>query len=640
MKGVFMICRFPRALSLIMVITAVSGCSSRFAGMDKKNEVPDTVILENEVQPDTVIQEESLPYVEVPAQATYPEEEAALARFLQLYEDSITALDDGDFSLAEAKIDSAAVLSADIDIIKIEDETLALRFTTVLASFFQEYGRIFQDVDTINQEDPLNWLEELSETDPEQFKNGLWKDDELRKIVQKIALRCDVPIDYNDEVKKAIYFFQTVKKQEMAKWMRRSGRFMPLILDILEEEEMPLDLAYVAMIESGFSPRAYSRAHCSGLWQFYYSTGRLYGLTRTAWYDERRDPLKSTRAAIKHMKDLYKLYSDWRLVMAAYNWGPTRITRQFNAGNDDYWTMSMPRETRNYVPSFMAAVVISKAPELFGFENIEYESPMEYDIVEVPYLKLSTAAECAGVALHEIKDLNTELLKDYTPASGDYPLRIPKGTKDRFLTQYAKIPKEKYVAPRQDTYIVRSGDTLSGIAQRFRVSVNSLMVSNNIVNPRRLRVGQALSIPGRASSSTSQSVQGKPVTAQEVTEAKKNTASYTVRRNDSLWLIAKRHNTTITMLKALNNLAGTKIIPGQNLLVPAEASTLASAAPVVSNTITDGSGEIVYIIRQNDTLYDIARKYGVSYQDIMKWNQIKNHRTIKPGQKIIIKKQN
>ena len=640
-----MIIGSPRTVLLViltLLVTASTGCMSTFV---RKKAVSPESIPATPLPPITSLPEiaDSTAVEETDSVIMYVEEEELLTRILRYYDEALSALDDGDYGLAETKIDSAAVLSAKVNIENIVNESLSLRYTSTLASLFQEYGRIFNDVDKINQEEPLKWLEELSETDPESFKNGLWKDDELRKIVQKIALRCDVPIDYNEQVKKAIYFFQTRKRDEMAKWMRRSGRYVKLIQDILEEEDLPLDIAYLAMIESGFSSKAYSRARASGLWQFIYSTGRLYGLKRTQWLDERRDPVKSTKAAVQHLEDLYKIYNDWRLVMAAYNSGPTRVTRQYRAGNDDFWTMQLPRETRNYVPSFMAAVVISKAPELFGFEDIEYEDPMEFNIVKVPYTSLSVAAKCAGVDLTEVKELNTELLKNYTPSGTTYSLRIPKGTKERFLKEYDKLPKEKYVPPRLDTYVVKPGDTLSEIADRFRVSVNSLMTTNNIRNPRTLRAGQRLKIPGRTTRSGS-SVVAKRVTSEEVAKAKQNTSTYRVQKNDSLWLIANRNNTSISMLQALNNMGNsTRIVPGQTLLIPdrtASASSKTSAPQTSVAAVTDtkkAPGQITYIIKNNDTLYEIGKKYNVSHKDIMDWNKIKDHRKIKAGDKIIIK---
>lgn len=572
----------------------------------------------------------------------YSEEEATLAAIINLYDEALEALDKGDFSLAETRIDRAAVLASDIDITSIQDETLSRRYMNTLSSLFQDYGRMFKNVDQINQEEPRNWLDQLSETMPEDFKNGKWKDDELREIIRKISLRCDMPIEYNDQVKKAIYFFQTVNKEEMSKWISRSGKYINLIEEILEEYDLPLDLAYLAMIESGFNTKAYSRAHCSGMWQFSSATGRMYGLKRTQWYDQRRDPYKATKAAARHLKDLYKIYGDWYLVMAAYNWGPRGVNRQIKRGNTDFWSMRMPRETRNYVPSFMAAVVISKAPELFGFENVVKEAPLTFDTVEVPYTSLKSAAKCAGVDLNILKDMNTELIKTHTPAGQKYELRIPVGTKDHFVTEYAKLPKEKYTPPAIDNYYVKSGDTLSGIAARFRVSVRSIVIENGISNRHRLRVGQRLRIPGRAGSSgrIKSAVAFKQASQDEINAAMKNTFTYTVQRNDSLWLIAVKHKTSISMIQALNNMGrNTRLDPGQKLKIPVVINKPASPASSPLKTasiVSNKDGEITYTIQRRDTLYEIAMKYNVSYKDIMRWNKIKNHRTIRPGQKIII----
>ncbi len=459
------------------------GCVSRFSKKPAYDstapEIVSTATISNDIASSAEVSETqesaALGYETCTDTPIYGEEEAALSTILNLYEEALEAIDKGDYSLAETRIDSAAVLSSGIDISVIEDESLALRYMNTLASLFQDYGRIFRDVDKINRESPLDWLDQLAETKPEDFKNGKWTDDELRQIVRKIALRCDVPIEYNERVKKAIYFFQTKKKKTMAKWIRRSGRYMPVIKEIFEAHDLPLDLACLAMIESGFNPRVDSRTHNSGLWQFGSATGRMYGLKRNQWYDQRDDPVKSTKAAARYLNDLYEIYGDWLVVMAAYNGGPARINRQIRIGNRDFWSMNLTRETENYVPSFMAAVIISKAPDVFGFESIQNEAPLVFDTVEIPYMSLQAAAECAGVDLKTLKELNTELIKSHTPVGQDYSLKIPVGSKERFLIEYVKLPKEKYLLPKVDSYYVKRGDTLSGVAAKFRVSVNAAL---------------------------------------------------------------------------------------------------------------------------------------------------------------------
>ena len=586
-------------------------------------------------------------YVLSPDDYRYYDEEACLAQILQYYDAAMNAFQEGDFGMAETKIDSASVLCAGIDLDSIDDESLVSRYQATLTCLFQGYGKLLTETERIVQEDPMAWLEELTETDPEQFKNGKWTDEELKRIVAKISLISDIPLDYNDSVRNSILFFQTNGRDAMTTWLRRSGRYLPVIQGILQEEGLPLDLAYLSMIESGFSPNAYSRASAVGLWQFIYSTGRLYGLNRTAWIDERRDPVKSTRAAAAHLKDLYKMYGDWQLVMAAYNSGPTRVTRQFQAkeGDIEFWEMTLPRETRNYVPSFIAATVIAKAPDLFGFENIEKDPLLEYDEVSVrPYTSLSIAAKCAGIDVATLKSLNAELRTDNVPADGkNYSLKIPKGSSEVFRTAYEKVPAEQYTPPRVSTYYVKRGDTLSQIATRYGVSLSKLMAANNIRNANSLRIGQAINIPGSNSTTTAapSSASSSSTTSSKkvVTVDRTNTARYTVKRDDSLWLISQRYNTTVAVLQALNNMGSTtRIVPGQVIQVPGTATSASSrsntAAPQVASNST---GEITYTIQKNDTLYEIAQKYGVKYQEIMQWNKITNHRNIKPGQRIVIK---
>ena len=580
-------------------------------------------------------------YAISPDDYRYYDEEACLAQILQYYDAAMTAYQEGDFGLAETKIDSASVLCANIDLDTIDDESLVTRYQTTLSYLFQGYGKLLNETERIVQENPMAWLDELTETDPEQFKNGKWTDEELKRIVVKIALISDIPLDYNDSVRNSILYFQTNGRSAMTKWLQRSGRYVPIMQEILQEEGLPLDLVYLSMIESGFSPTAYSRASCVGLWQFLYSTGRLYGLNRTTWVDERRDPVKSTRAAAAHLKDLYKMYGDWQLVMAAYNSGPTRVTRQFQAeeGDIEFWEMALPRETKNYVPSFIAATVIAKAPDLFGFENIEKAPPLEYDEVSVrPYTSLSVAAKCAGTDVATIKGLNAELRTDNVPADvKTYSLKVPKGSAEIFRTAYDKVPAEQYTPPRVSTYYVKRGDTLSQIATRYGVSLSRLMAANNIRNANTLRIGQAINIPGTGSGAVTSSSTAPRV----VTVDRTNTARYTVKRDDSLWLISQRHNTTVAVLQALNNMgSATRIMPGQVILLPgaAPSTTSTSRANTASPQVASSStGEITYTIQKNDTLYEIAQKYGVKYQEIMQWNKITNHRTIKPGQRIVIK---
>jgi len=606
--------------NLIIIISffiiLILGCTA--PSLKSKIEIEDEIIT-GEGEIDEVAVKMDSPYV-------YQDEEPILEEILKNYEEAVVARQEGNFGLAEMKIEDSFVLSIQVDTNEIKNEFISSRFKEILALLGQEYGIILSESAKIAEEDPMAWLDEI---DADKFKSGQWTDDELKNIVMKIATKSDIPIEFNQRVRNAIYYFQNGGKEDMTKWLKRSGRYLPMIQEILGEEGIPRDMVYLSMIESGFSPKAYSRARAVGLWQFIYSTGKIYGLNRNQWIDERRDPVKATKAAAKHLNDLYKISDDWNIVMAAYNSGQNRVVRQLkNVENLEFWDMQLPRETRNYVPSFMAAVVISKEPEIFGFDNIEKDPPFEFDTVEVhPYTSLQTAAKCAGTGIEEIRDLNPEILQNRVPPGEEmYTLRIPKNTENMFLAEYTKIPIEKYETPKVSSVIVRRGDTFSGIARRYGISISRLHAANpQIRNIHKLRIGQRINIPGKTTILTS-----------PINVSRENTFEYTVRKNDTLGILAESYHTNVQTLQALNNMGRrTTIYVGKKLLIPGGQNSKNQK----QQRITDlGNAKIIYIVQKNDTIYEIAQKYGVDYRKIIEINKIRNYRKIMPGQKLIIKK--
>lgn len=618
---------FP--IFLLAVLVLFSGCNAANFKNQVKSGGQNQVNIEtvtNDDESTSVSDDKAEELLEIPA--LYAKEQKILEDLYDNFDEAIVAHMNGNLGLAEMEIENALLLFQQIDLDEIEDESVVLQFKDAAIMVAMELGKILNESAIIAEEDPLAWLEDV---DAEQFKSGQWTDEELEKIVLKIAVTADVPIEYNKQVRNLIYYFQNRGRNDMAKWLKRGGRYIPMMREILIEEGVPEDMVYLSMIESGFSPRAYSRARAVGLWQFIYSTGKIYGLDRNQWVDERRDPIKSTRAAAKHLNDLYKTTDDWNIVMAMYNYGPTRVIRQLKqTENIEFWDLSLPRETKNYVPSFMAAVIISKAPEIFGFDNIEKDAPFDFDTVEVaPYMSLKTAAKCAGVDQAALKDLNPELIRDRIPTgSKKYSLRIPKGCTAEFLTAYAKIPVEKYVTPKVASVRVKRGDTFSGIADRNRISISRLRAANpQITNINRLRVGQRINLTATSAQSA---------ISRTVTVSRKDAMTYTVRKNDTLGILASRNKTTVGTLQALNNMSrSTRIYVGQNLLLP-KNTVKSKTATVKRNTESVGSGTISYVIRKNDTIYEIAKKYGVDYRKIKEINKIKDHRKIQPGQTLII----
>ncbi|MDE2811334.1 MAG: LysM peptidoglycan-binding domain-containing protein [Gemmatimonadota bacterium] len=437
-------------------------------------------------------------------------------------------------------------------------------------------------------------------------------DAKLLVRIRQLRPRCDMPIDANDRVVAKLHFFQTRGRKTFATWLQRAGRYRTLIGDILRREGMPSDLFYLAVIESGLNPRAYSRSRAVGLWQFMARTGRMMGLKRTHWIDERRDPIKATEAAARYLKDLFAEFGDWRLALAAYNGGPGRVRRAIaRADTNDYWQLDLPRETRNYVPLFMAATVIAKDPQLFGFEPQAEEPAFAYEEVVLPedwpYVDLKAAAQLLGIERQALHDLNPELRQDITPpgSRSPYTLRVPTGKRRVLLDQYASLPAPQKAAVHQ--YRVQRGDTISGIAQTFGVSTRVIAAANSLRNPNLIRPRQLLYIPVAP--------RAKPASGRRGT--------YTVRPNDVLGRIASQHGVSLRDLMKWNGLKTTLIKPGQELVVRQQP---------VSRKVTSGG---TYTVQQGDTLWELARRFAVSVADLQAWNGLEKA-LIKPGQQLTV----
>ncbi len=308
----------------------------------------------------------------------------------------------------------------------------------------------------------------------------------------------DIPIEFNEAVDRWLAYFQRRGRRNLQIHLTRAGRYEPAMRAIMREHGLPQDLVYLSLIESGYDPNAYSRAHAVGLWQFLASTGRRYGLRIDGWVDERRDPIKATRAAAAHLKDLYEEFGSWYLAAAAYNGGAHRVRRAIRrTGSRDFWTLArrryLPRETRNYVPKFIAAALIAKQPEKYGF-SVSSAGPLSYDVGQVPdATSLSVIAEAAGVSLAEVVTLNPQLVRRVTPPGERYFVRLPARTGPKFAINYARVPAEDRLRAIEHT--IRRGDTLAQLARTYRSDLSAIRSANPGIRPRRLRVGQSLLIP-------------------------------------------------------------------------------------------------------------------------------------------------
>jgi membrane-bound lytic murein transglycosylase D len=383
------------------------------------------------------------------------------------------------------------------------------------------------------------------------------------------------PIALNSRVLSYVEAFQGSLRPFLTDGLTRAGRYMPMIERVFREEGVPLELAYVPLIESAFKPSAKSRVSAQGVWQFMVPTARDFGLRYDWFIDERSDPEKSTVAAARYLKMLHKIFDgDWALALASYNGGQGRVQRAVRAsGINDFWGLTngpgwLPRETREYVPMIMAAMVIAKNPVQYGF-NLTPLTPLQYDKVKVPgAVDLRRVAEWADVSLDQIEELNPELRRWTTPA--DYPgyeLKVPSGRGPSLVERLAKVDPSELAAFKRHT--VRRNETLLGVARKYGIARAELAVANRLSASARLRIGQTLIIP-RVPAAALASSSSRPQST--VQRASRNTSApskitYRVRKGDTLSSIASRHSVTVTELKRWNRLRSNTIRAGASLTI-------------------------------------------------------------------------
>ena len=393
--------------------------------------------------------------------------------------------------------------------------------------------------------------------------------------ISEVELRAkyDIPVELNDAVVAYIRFFQTDAREHFAKWLARSTRYIPMMREVLEGEGLPLDLVYLSMIESGFSAYAYSFAKAAGPWQFVLGTSRRYGLVTDFWVDERRDPYKATVAAAKYLRDLKgRFHGDWYLAWAGYNAGEGKISRAIRKERTtDFWRMmgkgrTLRAETRHYVPKLIAAALIAKHAERFGF-HVDYEQPREADEVRVPdATDLHVLAKTAGITFEELRDLNPELRRFCTPPGG-WTLKLPKGRREAFLAEYEKLDAKDRLSFTE--HRVEKGEPLNQIARAYGVTEAAILRTNGIKSYRQIKPGRMLVIPMAGSSrgmlAGSQledrhrkpRAQARTVLAAVAPQGKAQAgALYTVKPGDTLWSIAAKFSTTVDKLRKLNGLTG------------------------------------------------------------------------------------
>ncbi|WP_303720750.1 LysM peptidoglycan-binding domain-containing protein [Malonomonas rubra] len=470
--------------------------------------------------------------------------------------------------------------------------------------------------------EPMDLLEPVNEEPVEVI--------EAPVSVSKLPYWGDFPLADHPRVEKLHKLYTGNARNTFSKWLARAGRYIPMIQQVFAEEGVPRDLAYLAMIESGFNVRAYSWAHAAGPWQFIESTAKLYGMKNDWWLDERCDIEMATHAAAKHLKYLHQRFDgDWYLAVAAYNAGGGKVRQAIKkCGSSDFWQLTdgkvLREETKNYLPKLIAALQIVRDLKGNGFADLEVEEPFNYDTVSVPTsTDLEVVARLCDADYATIKGLNPALKRWSTPpGANDYQLKIPAGTLEQFLQGYAELPEEERA--RYHRHQIKAGDTLGKLAKKYNIQIDDIITLNSIKDPRALKIGKDLILP------LQENFTSLPVDSLADNYQRSYRKTYTVRSGDSLWKIASRFGVTEKELRIWNRLGWSNLLkPGQKLAVskPGRNRVAKKVGP---------AKKVVYHVQPGDTLWEISRQFDIELEMIRLWNDLSRGQVLRVGQKLTL----
>ena len=451
----------------------------------------------------------------------------------------------------------------------------------------------------------------------------------LKAQKEMISVRHDLPLTVNDSVLQYLSFFTSTRGRAIVSHgLERAGRYNDMIRRVLKEEGVPQDLIYLAQAESAFQPQAVSRAGARGIWQFMPYRGEEYDLERTYWIDERSDPEKATRAAARHLRDLYAMFGDWYLVMAAYNSGPMNVQRAIQrTGYADFWELqkrnALPKQTQNYVPIILALAFVAKDPGLYGVQ-VAPEKPVNVETISLDHtIDLHLVADAAGADFDDLRLLNPELLRNVTPNAPGFQLKMPAGAAKNFEENIGQVPEDKWTTWR--LHPAGQGETLSDIARHYRVTLPAIEAANHLDAHATVPAGFLLNVP----------------TAPPVVRV----VHYRVQRGDTLAGIAGRYDVTVQELRRWNHISGSHVPRGSHLRILAGSDAAQAASPAKSKSAENASRGMENVstrsselpearehhVKPGETLYSIAREHQTTVSALRQANPFLAERPLHAG---------